>query len=395
MRGRQQTLEEIAAEILAAGPFPLFDLDQNIRKKNVYPHVAMGILGLFAQTCRKAAAETAFLRVLTAAVEAEPMSYNQEDEASLAAIAILKRHPELLFVKGMVTDHFGRKIFASPYQLFLGAGDVWALKQIQDEIISNIEDEKARARMQEQADDQFQQQFPNCRFPYNSEMGEAVLYDERNEKLIAQVIVQLESIADAITADPCTNGVATFDATTEAVAALREIFIPKQGEVIETGLHFPLAIMREIFRVYDAQFDAWSGAQLSFFSYEVIGAVLAASTAVDGQCYKNGLSNLDMNKGSDRRDGLFCRHPKGIPQKLAPFVDKLGRVMFVDPYNGTSCFQPPAADYFDWYNKNGDHGLRPLLYAARRSGNLMSTKTAVLGKLCDHFDKRRHLDVCC
>jgi len=95
----------------------------------------------------------------------------------------------------------------------------------------------------------------------------------------------------------------------------------------------------------------------------VIGAALAASTAVDGQCYKsNGLSGLDMNKGPDRRDGLFCAHPKGIPAELAPLKGKLGKTVFVDPYDGESCFLTSSPGVFAWYNKNcgrgGGGGLR-------------------------------------
>src|SRR3990167_4510689 len=344
MQDRQQTLEEIAAEIAKTGPFPLLELDPNVRKQNVYPHFAIDMLGLFAQTCHQSEAETAFLSLMTAAVEAEPMSYRQEDETSLAAIAILKRHRELLFVKGMVTDHFGRKIFASPYQLLHGAGDVWALKQVHEEIIPHIEGGEAKAQSQ------FQEQFPNCELPFNPEVGEEALYDDRNIAQIAQVNENLKSIVAVISADPCTNGVATLPETTAAIAELRQLFAPKQGEVIKTGLHFPLAIMQEIYKVY-AVIPA--GDKSSFFSREVICAAVDASSAVDGQCYKVGLSKLNHEAGPDRRDGVFCRHPKGIPAVLAPLRGKLGRTMFVDPYDGESCFQSSTPGYFDWYNKNG------------------------------------------
>ena len=33
----------------------------------------------------------------------------------------------------------------------------------------------------------------------------------------------------------------------------------------------------------------------------------------------------NYGKGPDQRDGLFCRHLKGIPQKLASLIDKLAR----------------------------------------------------------------------
>ena len=325
---------------------PLFgEVHRVVREQIIYPITFTSIkaLGMFAATCQRAEADTAFLRVLHAAVGAEPESYKQKDETSLAAIAILKRHPELLFVKGIVTDHFGRKIFASPYQLFLGAGDTWALKQVHEEIIPHIDGGEAKT--------QFKEQFPNCELPFNPELGEAVLYDDRNKAMIEQVIVQLETIVEAITADPCTNGCATRPETTAAVEKLCQLFASDKGKTIKTGLHFPLAIMQEIYKVYVAA--PWNLPRLSYFSREVIGAALLASTAVDGQCYKTGLSNLDYKKGPDRRDGLFCRQPKGIPPELAPLGDKLGRTCFVDPYYGESCFQSSTLGSFVLYNKNG------------------------------------------
>src|SRR5579862_7346282 len=85
-------------------------------------------LGLFAQTSRQAEADTAFLRLLESLVYAEPETYKmgrlvcelyspkQVDQTRLAAIAILTRHPDLLFRKGRITDHYGRKHEASPYR---------------------------------------------------------------------------------------------------------------------------------------------------------------------------------------------------------------------------------------------------------------------------------------
>jgi hypothetical protein len=332
----------------------LFQVPRDVRVQNTYPHFTRDTLCLFSLTCKRAAAETMHQRILHAAVGAEPESYQQKDETSLAAIAMLKKHPEFLFRKGNVIDHFGRNIFASPYQILLGAGDCWATTPVIEEILPKIKDGKALAVAQ------FQEQFPNCQLPYDVSMGEELLYDERNKLQIAQVIVQLEIIAKAIKADPCTNGLATLPDTNAAVAELCKLFAPKPGEVIETGLHFPLAIMREIFKVYAQIYlsHQWNRDQLAFFSREVIGAALMASTAVDGQCFKLGFKHLNLHeiKGPDRRDGLFCRQPKGIPQGLAPLDDKLGRTMFVDPYHGQSCFQSSSPGFFDSYDKEGDVG---------------------------------------
>jgi len=385
------------------------DRFRDVRKEVIYPYfISAKVMGLFAATCQQSEAETARIRLLCCAVGADPESYNQKDETRLAVIAILKRHPELLFVNGTVTDHVGRKISASPYRILLGAGDVWALRQVHEEIIPLIKDGEATARSQyiKQFPDPFyaladftledftvlkslaienedlrakiqlindhneeykkvlfaksefailhQLLLENKREDLSKKMCVADMhYDDRNKAQIQRVIDNLKNVAAAISVDPCNNGLATFPGTTAAVAELCKIFKPKQGEIIKTGLHFPLAILQEMYKVYDAA--QWTFDQASFFSREVIGAALAASTVVDGQCYKQGLSNLKFEEGPDRRDGLICRYPKGIPQELAPLRGKLGRTMFVDPYDGESCFVISSDPIgFKCFNKNGE-----------------------------------------
>lgn len=297
----------------------------------------------------------------------------KESETNLAVIAILKRCPaeslfELLFSKEVkITDHYGREIKASLYRLLLGTGDLWAIKQIHEEILLDNEDMKAEARRQ------FEKQFPGCK-SFDPKLGEEQLYDERNKKQIEDVIAQLKLIVKKVTADPCTNALATNNETKEAVAALCRIFMPKEGEIIETGLHFPLGMLKEIGKVYDLA--RWDIYRVSYFSFAVIGAVLAASTAVYGQCYKNGLSKLDMKKGPDRRDGLFCRHPKGIPLAKAPFAGELGKTLFVDPDDGLALFRTDRAGYVICFYKNGEVlGLGPM------RGGRAGYCTAVYSKL--------------
>ncbi|OGT45677.1 MAG: hypothetical protein A3E83_02870 [Gammaproteobacteria bacterium RIFCSPHIGHO2_12_FULL_41_20] len=84
-------------------------------REEIYSRCPQAALGLFARASRGAEEASAFIRLLAATVNAEPESYQQADATRLAAIAILKRHPELLFIAGTVTDHFGRKIEATPY----------------------------------------------------------------------------------------------------------------------------------------------------------------------------------------------------------------------------------------------------------------------------------------
>lgn len=323
------------------------DLPTEIKYEFI-PSFSLNLCGLFAQTSADAEKTTAFLRLLPSAVDAEPESYQQEDVTKLASISILKRHPELLFQKGMVTDHAGRKIRASPYQLFLGTGDVWAIKQVHDIIIPMLPEGATLAKIQ------YRQQFPNSPWPPASYMNENLLYDNRNIAQIARVIELLRLIVTRITADPCTNGQATLPETLQAVASLRQLFTPREDEVIKSGLHFPFAIMQEIYKVYKDQFDNWKrNGRLAFYSREVIGAAEAALSAVDGQCCKNGIGVYDLLKGPNRNDGLFCRHPKGIPQELAPVRDKLGGVMFVEPFDGHACVMAFELGFYRWYNKTG------------------------------------------
>lgn len=292
---------------------PLPILGGVVDDPNINFDISLKFCGLFAQTSVYNEKATAFARLLTSAVDAEPESYQQENTSSLAAIAILKKHPELLFKKGIVTDHFGRNIWGSTYQLFLGTGDTWALKQVHDIILPMIQNGDAQAIIH------FQRQFPNCPLPYKRDLPEETLYDERNRKQVAEIIEQLNLIAASINDDPCTNGRATLPATTQAVVALRQIFAPKEDEVIRSGLHFPFAIMKEIYRVYKNRFDHWQRSdRLAFYSREVIGAAEAALSAVDSQCCKNGIGIFDLVKGPDRTDSLFCRHPRRILQELTP-----------------------------------------------------------------------------
>jgi hypothetical protein len=84
-------------------------------REKIYEYCTPAALGMFARTSYQVKQETVFFRLQYAAVSAAPESYKQKDGTKLAAIAILKEHPELLFKRSLVTDHYQRKIEASPY----------------------------------------------------------------------------------------------------------------------------------------------------------------------------------------------------------------------------------------------------------------------------------------
>ena len=343
--------------------FPLSKLPKDIREE-IYTHSPLSAVGLLAQTSKQYKAETAFLRLLLAAIHAAPGDA-KKDTRALASIAILKKHPELLFEKKknkMITDHAGRKIFASAYQIFLGAGDVWALRQIRKDILPLIKDEKEQAKMVTQ----FKEQFPYCLWPLPENLSEEMLYDDRNRRQIGEIKKQLATVKVLIDVDPFING-KPLEMTQQAVEVLCKLFQPTPGEVIKSGLHFPIAIMEEIYKTYNALKGHWS-----FFSLNVIKSALDASSAVDGQCYQYGLSNLDMEKGPSRRCDSSYKHPLGQPLNLKFVNDKTERrARLVDPYDGYVRFDSSSRDDFDWYNKNGlDLGwvsLNPLPGWAARS----------------------------
>ncbi len=348
---------------------PLANLPEELRQSVIYPCSPLSTLGFLAQTSSQYETETASLRLLQAAIHATPVLVDaKEDEnedenaTALAAITILKRHPELLFMeRQMVTDHYGRKILASPYQIFLGAGDIWALRQIHEDILPRIKNGKA------QAETHFKEQFPNCPWPPPEDLKEALLYDDRNKLQIAEIVKQLAFVKECIDADPFNNS-EPLAATKFAVETLCQLFQPKpEEEVIQSGLHFPLAIINEVYKTYDAMGGRWP-----FFSLSIIKPALAALSTVDGQCCQYGLSKLDMKKGPRRRCHSSYQHPLGQPLSLSLVngQSKQGAAALVDSFDGDVLFTSSRPGYFDCYSNRlfGQPGSRARVRALARSG---------------------------
>lgn len=328
----------------------LSSLSDEVKQTELYPRSPLSVLGLLARTSKQYEEETAVLRLLQASIHAAPEYVDaNEDATALASIAILKKYPELLFNKKRVIDHYGREILASPYQIFLGAGDIWALKQVHEEILSSIKDNETRTEFELQAETQFKEQFPNCPWPLPKDIREEMLYDDRNTKQIAAIEEQLAIVKQCIDADSFTNHQPN-DATKQAVEALCKLLQPAPEEVIQSGLHFPLAIVDKVYQTY----NALRGDRLSFFTLAVIKPVLDALSTVDGQCCQGGLNELDMKKGPSRRCHSAYQHPLGQPLTLtfAKDKDKRGVAAVVDPYDGDVLFASSSGG-FDWFNKNG------------------------------------------
>ncbi len=98
----------------ARDPLPLSDLPEEVRQDEIYPRSPLSALGLLAQTSKQYEAETAFLRLLPAAIHAAPEYWDdKKDATALAALAILRKHSELLFERMRVKDSYGRDFWAS------------------------------------------------------------------------------------------------------------------------------------------------------------------------------------------------------------------------------------------------------------------------------------------
>lgn len=320
-------------------------LTVDMRNDDVFSRISLASLGVFAQTSQKAESETAFSRLLAASINAAPAFLDtKEDATALASIAILKKHPELLFRKKQVTDHYGREIWASPYQLFLGAGDIWALRQILNDILPLI------GNGESQAEAQFKEQFPNCPWPLPKNFREEMLYDDRNKQQIKAIVEQLAVVKLLIEADHLTNE-EPLAATKQAIDVLCKLFQPTSGEVIRRGLHFPPAIINEVYKTYNALQYNWP-----FFSLAVMKPALDALPTVDGQCCQGGLINFDIESGPNRRCHSSYQHPLGKPLtlKFVNHTNKRGAFAVVDPYDGDALFASISyPGNFDSYNQKG------------------------------------------
>ncbi|OGT40184.1 MAG: hypothetical protein A3F12_08000 [Gammaproteobacteria bacterium RIFCSPHIGHO2_12_FULL_38_14] len=363
--------------------WPFLSLLPSDIRCEIYRYSPLRKLGLLAQTSKQYEAETASLRLLQASIHAVPAFLDAEkDVTALAAIVLFKTHLELLFIKKKVTDHHGREICASPYQIFFGAGDIWALKQIQKDILPLIENGEAQAEVQ------FKEWFPNCPWPLPENFSEEMLYDDRNKHQIKEIVKQLATVKQLIDVDPF-NYNKPLDTTKQAVEMLCKLFQPKPGEVIRSGLHFPLGIMKEIYKTCrELQHNR------SFFSQVVIKPALVALSTVDGQCCQGGLKDLNMEAGPNRRCHPFYQHPLGQPLSLTLVDDKdgCGVAAFVDPYNGEVFFVAFPSGSLVCFNKNGRESL-PFwsMVIGEFWETLMENKGKSLLELCCHTKRSNTL----
>lgn len=296
-------------------PFTILDIPPELKEPYVYPHLLPTIMSLFARTCRQAEQESRLLRLLQYAVNALPVSYNQEDKSKLAALEMLKSYPDLLFEEKELKDLTGQWHYGSAYKMFLRSGNIAALNEVHEKIIPRIPEGEAFAK------EQYVQQFPR-----HAE-AEGKVYDDRNIAQIAQVKEDLKEIVAAISEDLCTGCKATEQRTKDAIARLKAHLAPK-GDVIRTGLLSPPEILKIIHDVYDQNYDPWTIDQLSLYSCEVIGAAEAVAAPHHAQCYKKGLSNINDNTLPDRTVSYY------LPGSGVGVPPDLGVSSFIDVYYG-------------------------------------------------------------
>lgn len=336
--------------------FPIFDMTPEVREPYVYPHLLPTIMSVFARTCRQAEKESRLLRLLQYAVNALPVSYDQEDKSKLAALEMLKSYPYLLFLERDVKDLTGQWHYGSVYKMFLRTGDIAALNEVHEKIIPLIAEGEAIAKAQ------YEQQF------LRHAEAEGKVYDDRNIAQIAQVKEDLLEIVAAISEDPCTGGYATKQRTKDAIAILKAHLAPKGGDVIRTGLLSPPEILKIIHDVYDQNYDSWAGDQLSLYSCEVIGAAEAVAAPHHAQRYKKGLGNINENTLPDRTGSYYLREGAGVP-----------------PYLGSSSF------YDVFFGGRGGRSAFPLRGVGRdayRARDLLGTYVEQQNQHLIHFTQR-------
>ena len=216
-----------------------------------------------------------------------------------------------------------------------------------------------------------------------------MLYDDRNRQQIKAIVKQLAIVAELINEDSFINN-KPHDVTQQAVEVLCKLFQPMPGEVIRSGLHFPLVIMEELYKTYSTLED-----HLAFFSLNVIKPALDALSTVDGQCCQYGLENLDMEKGPSRRCDSSYKHPLGQPLNLKLVNDQTERVSrLVDPYDGYVLFHSCVTGYVQWYDKIArgpvarDHEAGTDTDVVGVFGKLMETKAKAYGTIIrPHVEK--------
>src|SRR6266404_697585 len=117
---------------------PLFVGLVDDNRKEVYWNLPKTDLGFFALTSKSAfddVRKNTLQLALHLAAFAAPVSPDQKVKSQLAVMRLLTLYPYLLFVEGRVKDPAGHTIEGSIYKIFLGAGDIWALKEVHDKII--------------------------------------------------------------------------------------------------------------------------------------------------------------------------------------------------------------------------------------------------------------------
>lgn len=290
--------------------------------------------------------ELPLARLLHEAMFALPVSYKQKKKSQLAALATLQNNPELLFEKGYVKTPAGQLVYGSPYQVFLGAGDIWAINQIHEIILPLIKDGEEIAKQQ------YQEQFPR------HQEDEHPLFDERNLEQIKQFKEALNRVIGSLSGNSYANRGIPNTKFRQAVIDLLEILAPKDGEVIKTGLHSPPEILRITHAEYDKQWNKWDPNELRTYSKLVIGGVVRYVSAVDAQHYKKGIFMFFNAKRKPDRTKSYINENGCISSKI-------GRETYIHVYYG---------DEQSVHAPGWEH-------TAKHLGILMSTKESELTKL--------------
>lgn len=170
---------------------------------------------------------------------------------------LIKLSPELLSMRGQVTDYSGRIIEGTPFQLALGAEDDEMCEMIAPyfDKIANGKEEKAK---------QYKEQFP----------------DDHKKEQSYDFTALVNAIARSNSDADCKDALAKF----------REELKPKG--IIKHGKHFNIKILIDAFKAYEANYVRFGG--------------------------KTTLGSLFSDNDQSRKNSLFLREVIGYIQRFLP-----------------------------------------------------------------------------
>lgn len=225
--------------------------------------------------------------------------------------AFLQKNPRLLLEKIKVTDHAGRKIYGTAYQIALGAKDVSpSPEQYHEmaEMIADFFDKIPNGDIEKEK--QYSEQFPE---DFEEQEFERKIKDQEAVRVVFQKIAHATSIA----------------AAEDAVEDFQRYILESLEPVITSGYHFNEDLFHEATMQYELTFtDRFNNNKFakSLASNKVLGFIQRFFTANFAQANCTGFRNIINEDRPLSRSLLLC------DGKTSFFDNELGVSHYVHGY---------------------------------------------------------------